>query len=545
MMCPTILFASVRTRCAAPKRGGRLRGGFTLVEMLVAMALSLIIVLAVTQVFRLVGDNVLAGRAVQEMSGQLRATASQLQRDLEGLSVSVRPWAESSVGQGYFEAYEGPFWDLGLGAVRYTESSAGDIDDIMMFTTRATGAPFTGQVMASLDLTDPANVRLYIDPANPLNRITIESRVAEVVWFTRFNDWNRNTQPDPGEVTLHRRVLLVLPNLDLSDPTIQAMSPLQFYSNFDVSVRTTQLSPNSWVRVANSLEDLSKRENRIVHDVSGAYPSLTTPNRTFPSVLSRALLAPQGSVVTVGADGDWGVSGVDDDGNGAIDDIADAGQFGSDDLAQPIDAALPPLPPISPTMPGPAAFAEPFGSDVILSNVLAFDVKVFDPMAKVQRAVGGTDPVLPGDPGYRALLDTDPDVIGSGGFVDLFYGRYVPGVAASVFSGPPSNRSGLFPPIAPPVVWGAGPPASLPSTYDTWTGFYEHDGVDQDGVGGVDQGTNGFDDDATNGVDDVAERETSPPYAVPLRGVQIRIRIIDRDTRQVRQMTVSSNFVPE
>ena len=41
----------------------RKRRGFTLVEMLVAMALSLIIILAVTQVFRLVGDNVLAGRA--------------------------------------------------------------------------------------------------------------------------------------------------------------------------------------------------------------------------------------------------------------------------------------------------------------------------------------------------------------------------------------------------------------------------------------------------------------------------------------------------
>ena len=91
------------------------RRGFTLVELLVAMALSLVIILAVTQVFRLVGDNVLAGRAVVEMSGQLRSAADQLQQDLGGLTVPVRPWPETSSGTGYFEYYEGPFWDLGLG----------------------------------------------------------------------------------------------------------------------------------------------------------------------------------------------------------------------------------------------------------------------------------------------------------------------------------------------------------------------------------------------------------------------------------------------
>ena len=80
--------------------------------------------------------------------------------------------------------------------------------------------------------------------------------------------------------------------------------------------------------------------------------------------------------------------------------------------------------------------------------------------------------------------------------------------------------------------------------------FYEHDGIDQDGNGIIDQGTNGFDDVNANGVnangvDDVGERETSPPYPAALRGIQVRLRIIDRDSRQVRQMTVSSDFIPE
>jgi hypothetical protein len=95
------------------------------------------------------------------------------------------------------------------------------------------------------------------------------------------------------------------------------------------------------------------------------------------------------------------------------------------------------------------------------------------------------------------------------------------------------------------VFWGQQGPQSCPAVYDTWSQAYEHDGIDQDGVAGVDQGSNGLDDDGSNGVDDAAERETSPPYPVPLRGIQVRIRILDRDTRQVRQMSVTSDFIPE
>jgi prepilin-type N-terminal cleavage/methylation domain-containing protein len=529
--------------------------GFTLVELLVAMALSLIVILAVTQVFRLVGDNVLAGRAVLEMSGQLRSAADQLQRDLGGLTVPVRPWPETSSGAGYFEYYEGPFWDLGLGPgaagippaprVRpwYSESSVGDIDDVLMFTTCTTGTPFVGQIMASIDPTsDPSNVRLFIDPSNPLRRQTIESRVAEVAWFTRFNDRNGNGQPDPGELTLHRRVFLVLPNLDLSDPTIQALSPLQFYSAFDLSVRTLYdpSVPNIWGRAANSLEDLTRRENRIAHDVSGAYPSLVTPNRPFPSLFWRALLVPQGSVATLGVDGQWGVRGVDDDGNGTPDDISEAGHFGSDDLTRPIDVALPPMPPPPfASFPGPEAFAESYGSDVVLTNLLAFDVQAYDPAVAVYQAVSGSDPVLPSDPGYG--VGPPVTVLGRGGYVDLFYQRYtgVP-LGSSLFSDPPLVRSGMQANL--PIFWGE---PYFPAVYDTWSQAYEHDGLDQDGDGITDEGTNGIDDDNANGVDDVGERETSPPYPVPLRGIQVRLRIIDRDSRQVRQMTVSSDFIPE
>ena len=62
---------------------------------------------------------------------------------------------------------------------------------------------------------------------------------------------------------------------------------------------------------------------------------------------------------------------------------------------------------------------------------------------------------------------------------------------------------------------------------------------------GTDEGTDGLDTDGINGVDDPGERETSPPYPVDLRGIEVRIRMMDFNTRQVRQVSVVGDFVPE
>ena len=72
---------------------------------------------------------------------------------------------------------------------------------------------------------------------------------------------------------------------------------------------------------------------------------------------------------------------------------------------------------------------------------------------------------------------------------------------------------------------------------------YEYDGLDQDNDTLFDEGTNGLDDDGFNGVDDLLERETSPPYDEPLRGVQVKIRIYEPDTRQVREVSVTASYV--
>ena len=84
--------------------------------------------------------------------------------------------------------------------------------------------------------------------------------------------------------------------------------------------------------------------------------------------------------------------------------------------------------------------------------------------------------------------------------------------------------------------------SGYPAVYDTWSYHYENDGIDQDVLLGMDQGANGLDDDNANGVDDRGERETSPPYDVPLRGVKVILRVYEPDSRQIRESSVTHSF---
>ena len=74
----------------------------------------------------------------------------------------------------------------------------------------------------------------------------------------------------------------------------------------------------------------------------------------------------------------------------------------------------------------------------------------------------------------------------------------------------------------------------------------------------ADEGTNGLDDVGSYsdgylrgplnprlGPDDVGERETVAPYDKPLRALQVLMRLYERDSRQVRQVSVNQHLVPE
>jgi hypothetical protein len=132
--------------------------------------------------------------------------------------------------------------------------------------------------------------------------------------------------------------------------------------------------------------------------------------------------------------------------------------------------------------------------DVLLTNVISFDVRVFDPES-------------PMDDAYVQLSGSS--------------------AGASVLRSPADPRS------------------RLSATYDTWSLHYEFNGLDDDNDSLIDEGTDGLDNDNNGVPDDPAEYETSPPYPVPLRGIEVRIRCYEPSSREVRQMTVRHSFIPK
>ena len=430
------------------------RRGLTLIEMLVVVAVTLIFMLALTQVFALLGDGVLSGRAVIEMNNHLRAVTVHVQHDLDHVTVTMLPWVHQQSAAGYLEYIEGPFNDISPDP---NDSRVGDFDDILMFTARAKDAPFVGRI-------DPEYSLVLNSDGKPAT--VIESEFAEIILWTTFDDKDGDGIPDANErLTLHRRVLLVRPDIGLSGggvPTGPA-----FFRDFDISARLDNVDGAPRM-VANSLADLSKRENRYAHPYGPFDPSSAY---FFPHEL---------------------------DPNSLRDPNADY---------RPLDLNR-------------------LGEDVLMANLLAFDVRVYDPFAPIL-TTGNNDALVPGDPGWGSAGTTQ---IGTGAYVDLNYRKQPYSGASQDFSRGPHRRSRLRRP-----------------TYDTWSFHYEHDGVNTDYLDDatIDEGVDGEDTDNLNGVDDLGERETSPPYPIPLRGLQVTIRVYEPDSQRVRQVAVTANFVPD
>ena len=167
-----------------------------------------------------------------------------------------------------------------------------------------------------------------------------------------------------------------------------------------------------------------------------------------------------------------------------------------------------------------AAGGSATGDDVVLTNIAGFDIRVYSPTAAVRE---DNNLVLqPGDVGFVA-----PPNIGTvpkkGAFVDLNHG------GSGWFAGVPDPKSGLN--------------ASVNAAYDTWTPLYEADGLTQNGS--TDRATNGLDDDNANGVDDSGERDTMPPYPNAVRGLKVSFRLVEKNTKQLRQASIIHSFVPE
>ena len=473
------------------------RRGMTLVEMLVAMTATLLIMGAVAQAFSAFGNAISGGRSVLELDARMRSAAWRLRSDLAGATARPLPPLNPAAGEGYLEIIEGPNSDsiarqwfvtgsstLVSGSFdKLTASTAapgtqsddrllGDEDDVLLLTTRSLDTPFIGRAPGTAGAIDD----------------TFESTLAEVGWFARPTPGTSN----PVTYTLYRKQLLVMGYVG-TDPFLAANNSLAwpgswssyFNSPCDVSVRR-----ESNVLYPNTLSDLTRRENRFLHNPLG-----TTGTSNFPFVFAggnhQSSPAPDGLIFET---------------------------------------------------------AQRQGEDVVLTNVLAFDVRVFDPAVPAWITAGG-NVLVPGDPGLNDVSIVKTGTV-AGAYVDLGHGAtsnaILPGIVPC-FSGTAHARSKLN--TAAPAL----------RVYDTWNLGYEADGMDQDNDGTRDEGTNGLDDSSPpNGVfdeppydgnndgifEDPGEVETMPPYPCPLRGIEVRIRCYEPSSRQVRQVTVRHTFVP-
>ncbi|MEX0585349.1 MAG: prepilin-type N-terminal cleavage/methylation domain-containing protein, partial [Pirellulales bacterium] len=212
----------------------RRRGGFTLVEVLIATALTLVVMGVTVTLFGNITGRISGSRAIIETNDRLRSCRERLILDLRGITAPMLPPLRPEWGLGYFEYVEGDWAadpdDPDNATGTDDDSTVGDVDDVVMFTTRSSHEPFIGRNGGTTAL----------------------SQVAEVAWFMRGT-------------TLYRRVLLVLPT---ESPVAQA----GYYGDYDISVRQvggtqdpTAGAPGTAILVANSLGDLTKRENRYGH----------------------------------------------------------------------------------------------------------------------------------------------------------------------------------------------------------------------------------------------------------------------------------------
>jgi len=491
------------------------RRGLTLVELMVASTLGLILVIGVLAAFRQITHSVTKGRATVQISGQLRNITNLMRADFQGITVKAIPNTSAGAGMGYFEIIEGIDNDFVITPPNTlpaaVDNLSGDTDDVVMFTSRRLNNPFSGRIQGGL-LGSTRNFEI------------IESPNAEVIYWLepRNTEFLRDGLDNNGDgaideaaesqlgilthngmplATLRRRALLIRPDFNgpqgvlmQPDGTPYPASSAAFFLNLnDISIR---INPNGTIS-ANSLSDLTMRQNRVAHLPTGIINNNTDPNFPYPFTHARL----------------------------------------------PFQSGL------------------AMGEDVIMDQVIGFDMRVFDPQAKALTAPTGDTALTPADPGYESAFRAGSRVVGLGAYVDLGYAfpytltnnsatSVTQYQSLSTFSWLPDPRSQLRTATLPGMLVATNQryfQFGNYRTYDTWTIEYERDGLNQNVALNalIDEGQNGLDDNTTGGVDDTQESETAPPYPSPLRGFQVIVRAFQNSQQQMRQFTVSHDFTPE
>jgi hypothetical protein len=200
------------------------RGGFSLVELLVAASLALVIMAAVASLFAEFGKSVTQGQARVELNSRLRNISWRLRQDLVGLTTDARQVTRVEANAGYLQIKPG----------------SGPSIDMLTLTTRNECSPFAGRIESAPPSSTP--------PQPP--PLGYESPVAEVAWFcTPDGGPAYNGQPT---FALHRMQRLV------------AAAPAAGRFASTVFGPSDYLSGNTAEGRLASLGDLTRPSNRAV-----------------------------------------------------------------------------------------------------------------------------------------------------------------------------------------------------------------------------------------------------------------------------------------
>lgn len=524
------------------------RSGFTLLEVMIATAVTLLMMVSLAQIFKVIGDSMKQGRAVLELNNQLRSVVYRVQTDLKNLTAFPDPPTDPSAATGYLKVYDGSLTDYSAAiyssaaGVSVNLSRFGDVDDILMGTIRAGDVWFTGKVPLFVLRKDPPTAADLDGNGFPddIELVSIASQYAEVVMFVEPEVTNvGNVSQDPAfyltngplsfrdadnadgsangfpdAFRIHYRTLLIRPDLNLpagvlpagtvvgedwlyAQPQSGLPSPLcdmsPNHNQCDLSIRrvfnpSDGLAPTVDFVAANSLEDLMDPANRFAHV---QVPIAGTSSTTMPLLALGPKLPLPASTITAG------------DPNGQLG--TGSFQVGTGFLH-------------------PAYILRGIraGEDVLASNVLAFDIKCFDPGVPLLGDPGpdggvgiansdddgdgnadnpaelgwaGSDDLVlsPNDPGYAAALVAVPPAssVGTGEYVDVAWARKLAAHGASLsaamnlwspMSGYSSTNFGVNGNFSDELyksglVLRSGTTLQvLQPSYDTWTTRYEGDG---------------------------------------------------------------------
>ena len=528
--------------------------GFTLVEVLVGLAATLLILLAMVQAFKFASAEMQEGRASLELTSKLRATQSLLRDDLRRLTVEAKSYYNlAAAPNGYFEIADGPKVDINNladdpASATVVESTTnlivGDYDDIFAGTIRSDGPAFRGR--------------------GPIPGSVVESSFAEVAWFTTFTDAVNDGFAEPAngdQIRLFRRQLVIRPGTPLNPTTAAgALIPQTLgavnaiLQNTDVSARVVLVStgPPMFNVIANSLSDLTFRGNRFGHQpffaLATGLDRLLPQNGVFgPGLFGPDLLQsdPQYQNPT-GAGGTFTHRRSSNQNDLMLNDVAafDIRVFepAANSLVKHIDNS-------------------PIAPDIVLNVAEPSDVATRVSLVGISNEIGheGTFNIEFGDVGgnVNTLLEENGTAEGgatvavaainrTGAYVDL---------GKNPFSGAPFELLPMTTPRLPPMpgtlIRQALPFGDNFTFVSGGTTFTQPVAVFDTGTPEYDRlptnsfGTNGIDDNGDGNIDDFNGERLVAPYAGRIRGLEFVIRLYEPTTNQVTQMTLKQSMLPK